>query len=74
MYDDRAHSDVTAPISPCGLCRQVLCEFCKPEMPVLLVPADYRMRQDGGEKDGGVLEISMGELLPYIGGMEIQEC
>ncbi|KAJ7042886.1 cytidine deaminase-like protein, partial [Mycena alexandri] len=28
-------------ISPCGLCRQVIVEFCAPEMLVLLIPGDY---------------------------------
>lgn len=28
--------DTTRPISPCGACRQVLAEFCSPDMPVLL--------------------------------------
>lgn len=28
--------DTDAPISPCGACRQVLAEFCGPDMPVLL--------------------------------------
>jgi len=28
--------DTDGPISPCGACRQVLVEFCEPEMPVLL--------------------------------------
>lgn len=28
--------DTDGPISPCGACRQVLAEFCGPDMPVLL--------------------------------------
>ena len=39
---------------PCGVCRQVLAEFCEPEMPVLL-----------GSSNGEVLTTSVGELLPY---------
>ncbi|WP_368250515.1 cytidine deaminase [Enterococcus sp. 2201sp1_2201st1_B8_2201SCRN_220225] len=43
-----------APISPCGACRQVMAEFCSPEMPVTLVG------------DEGVMkETTVGELLPY---------
>lgn len=44
----------TLPIAaPCGVCRQVLNEFCEPEMPVLLVK---------GEND--YLETTLGGLLP----------
>ncbi|KAK7055462.1 cytidine deaminase [Favolaschia claudopus] len=46
-------------ISPCGLCRQVIAEFCAPEMPVLLVPGDY-----SEERNGGLKVTTVGELLP----------
>ncbi|MDO4733597.1 MAG: cytidine deaminase [Bacillota bacterium] len=41
-------------VSPCGVCRQWLVEFCRPEMPVILArtPEDYRI-------------YSCGELLPH---------
>lgn len=42
------------PISPCGACRQVMAEFCTPDMPVTLI---------GDE--GVVKETTVGELLPY---------
>ncbi|EOT38891.1 cytidine deaminase [Enterococcus dispar] len=42
------------PISPCGACRQVMAEFCPPDMPVTLV----------GE-NGVTKETTVGELLPY---------
>jgi cytidine deaminase len=42
------------PISPCGACRQVLVEFCEPQMPVTLV-GDH----------GAVMETTVQELLPY---------
>ncbi|MBM7709813.1 cytidine deaminase [Enterococcus lemanii] len=42
------------PISPCGACRQVMVEFCQPEMPVTLLG-----------KDGVTKETTVGELLPY---------
>ena len=47
-------SDSETNTSPCGVCRQVLSEFCDPEMPVILANAggDYRI-------------ISLGELLPF---------
>ncbi|MFD1901614.1 cytidine deaminase [Enterococcus termitis] len=43
-----------APISPCGACRQVMAEFCAPDMPVTLV----------GEQ-GVIKETTVAELLPY---------
>lgn len=33
-------ADTEGPISPCGACRQVLAEFCQPDMPVLLTNRD----------------------------------
>jgi cytidine deaminase len=42
------------PISPCGACRQVMAEFCSPEMPVTLV---------GDE--GVIKEMTVRQLLPY---------
>lgn len=37
--------DTPAPITPCGVCRQVLIELCAPDMPVVLgnVQGDYRL-------------------------------
>lgn len=57
-------SDVAFPITPCGLCRQVLREFCSPRMPCLLVPADYVLRMQTGDQSGGVEVLAFGELLP----------
>lgn len=44
---------VTGVFPPCGVCRQALSEFCKPEMPVLLVSGT-----DSYEK------TTLGALLP----------
>jgi len=66
-------SDVKSPVSPCGMCRQVIREFCKPDMPILLVPADYPQPPKEGEADdgsGGVIDTSIGELLPRSFGPE----
>ena len=41
-------------LPPCSICRQVLAEFCSPDMPVYLTNA----KQD-------ILEVSLRELLPY---------
>ncbi|KIM62122.1 hypothetical protein SCLCIDRAFT_25322 [Scleroderma citrinum Foug A] len=62
-------SDVTSAISPCGFCRQVIREFCSLDMPILLVPAGYP--QDA--KDGGVLNETMGGLLPLSFGPDALE-
>jgi cytidine deaminase len=42
------------PVPPCGACRQVLSEFCPPEMPVIFAA--------GGGKP---VTKSLGELLPF---------
>ena len=43
---------VTTPFAPCGVCRQVMAEFCSPAFRVLLVTSD------------GYLVRTLGELLP----------
>ncbi|CDO75392.1 hypothetical protein BN946_scf185012.g9 [Trametes cinnabarina] len=63
-------TDVKSAISPCGMCRQVIREFCAQTMPILLVPADYEQRLAEGVADGGVKETSIGELLPDSFGPE----
>lgn len=47
------------PASPCGVCRQVMREFCKDDMPVVF--AD-------GERN--FIESTLGELLPHSFGPE----
>ena len=39
--------------TPCGVCRQVLAEFCDPTMPVILGTADH------------LRVLTLGELLPF---------
>ena len=46
-------ADTEGPVSPCGACRQVLAEFCEPNMPVYLI-----------NLKGNVLETTVAELLP----------
>lgn len=41
------------PISPCGACRQVISEFCEPDMPVVLT-----------NTDGKIKKTTVAELLP----------
>lgn len=45
--------NTAGPISPCGACRQVISEFCSPDMPVYLT-----------NLQGAVHETTVGELLP----------
>lgn len=45
--------DTDGPISPCGACRQVIAEFCEPDMAVLLT-----------NKKGNQYETTVKELLP----------
>ncbi|KAK0452820.1 cytidine deaminase-like protein [Desarmillaria tabescens] len=49
-------SNLFSAISPCGLCRQVLHEFCDPHMPILLIPSDY--------PSSDVKETTLGGLFP----------
>lgn len=46
-------ADTEGPCSPCGACRQVMSEFCAPDMPVYLT-----------NLKGDVLETTVAELLP----------
>ncbi|MBD0379114.1 cytidine deaminase [Paenibacillus sp. WST5] len=45
--------DTEGPISPCGVCRQVLIELCKPDMPVYL-----------GNLKGDFVQTTVADLLP----------
>ena len=41
-------------VMPCGVCRQVLAEFCSPDLPVYVMGAD-----------GEICRLTLGELLPH---------
>ncbi|MFC5651736.1 cytidine deaminase [Paenibacillus solisilvae] len=45
--------DTEGPITPCGICRQVLAELCTPDMPVIM-----------GNLKGNIKITNVGELLP----------
>jgi len=56
------NTDVAQPLAPCGICRQVIREFCALKMPILLVPAGYG---SGGNNSVGLRETTLEELLPH---------
>jgi cytidine deaminase len=47
--------DTEKPITPCGVCRQVMAELCSPEMPVIM-----------GNLKGDYTESTVGALLPGV--------
>ncbi len=47
--------DVKGITAPCGVCRQVMSEFCSPDFKVILVTSS----------NGDFEETTLGELLPY---------
>ncbi|KAH7881958.1 cytidine deaminase [Phlebopus sp. FC_14] len=66
-------TDVPSPISPCGICRQAIREFCALDMPIFLVPSDYPQSKGDAEnpvEDGGILSVTLDVLLPYSFGPE----
>lgn len=65
-------SNVKSAISPCGICRQFIREFCSLDMPILLVPGDYPQagNPEPGYSEGGVRDTTLGELLPMSFGPE----
>lgn len=58
-------TDVAGPLSPCGICRQFIREFCALKTPIFLVHGDWT--PDNSEK---VKELTLEELLPYSFGPE----
>jgi len=63
-------TDVASPISPCGMCRQFIREFCSNEMPILLVPGDYYDTEKEASTKAPIQVTNLGELLPYSFGPE----
>jgi hypothetical protein len=63
--------DVAQSVAPCGICRQVIREFCALKMPILLVPAGYEITN--GNNAPGLIETSLEELLPHSFGPDALE-
>ena len=49
------NGEITGVTAPCGVCRQVMSEFCSPDFKVILVTSP----------EGDFEETTLGELLPY---------
>ena len=58
------------PISPCGMCRQFIREFCSDGMPIVLVPGDYYDTEKDDSKKVPLRVTTLGELLPFSFGPE----
>ena len=65
------YRDVAQPLSPCGICRQVIREFCALKMPILLVPAGYAAADNNHDVD--ILETTVEGLLPHSFGPDALE-
>jgi len=63
------NTDVAQPLSPCGICRQVIREFCALKMPILLVPAGYA----SADNNVDLLETTVEGLLPHSFGPDALE-
>ena len=48
--------DIKGVTAPCGVCRQVMSEFCLPDFKVILVTS----------RDGDYVEETLGSLMPYM--------
>ena len=47
--------EITGVTAPCGVCRQVMSEFCSPDFKVIMVTSH----------EGDYVEETLGDLLPY---------
>ena len=50
------NGEIKGVTAPCGVCRQVMSEFCSPDFKVILVTSN----------EGDYIEETLGSLLPYM--------
>lgn len=66
------HSDVPSPsVSPCGICRQFIREFCSLDTPIYMVGSTYTESDKELKDDGETMVMkTLEELLPMSFGPE----
>jgi len=55
-------SNIATPITPCGLCRQIIGEFCKGDLVVIMAGSGRGTRPEDGARE--VFESTFEALLP----------